>query len=53
MDIGYALGLGKPVYALEPIEDPDITHLLTCVISPDEVIVELCGNSKSDKHLRF
>ena len=47
MDIGYALGLGKPVYALEPIEDPDINHLLTCVVTPDEVIVELGGNSKN------
>ena len=47
MDIGYALGLGKPVYALEPIVDPDITHLLTCVATPDEVIVELGGNSKN------
>ncbi|CAH1546035.1 Nucleotide pyrophosphohydrolase [Vibrio rotiferianus] len=47
MDIGYALGLGKPVYALEPIEDPDITHLLTRVVMPDEVIAELSGNSKN------
>ncbi|EGR1226427.1 nucleotide pyrophosphohydrolase [Vibrio parahaemolyticus] len=47
MDIGYALGLGKPVYALEPIEDPDITHLLTRIVTPDEVIAELSGNSKN------
>ncbi|HAS6371128.1 TPA: nucleotide pyrophosphohydrolase [Vibrio vulnificus] len=46
MDIGYALGLGKPVYALEPISDPDITHLLKRVAKPDEIIVELGGNSK-------
>jgi len=38
MDIGYALGLGKPVYALEPIEDPEITHLLTRVVSPEQLI---------------
>ncbi|NIY94640.1 nucleotide pyrophosphohydrolase [Vibrio diazotrophicus] len=47
MDIGYALGLGKPVYALEPIADPDITHLLKRVVNPDEIIVELGGNSKN------
>ncbi|TOE59051.1 nucleotide pyrophosphohydrolase [Vibrio parahaemolyticus] len=47
MDIGYALGLGKPVYALEPIEDPGITHLLTRVVTPDDVIAELSGNSKN------
>lgn len=47
MDIGYALGLGKPVYALEPIDDPDITHLLTRVVTPDEFIAELSGNSKN------
>ena len=41
MDIGYALGLGKSVYALEVIEDPDITHLLTQVATPEKVIREL------------
>ena len=49
MDIGYALGLNKPVYALEPIEDPDITHLLTRVVTPGEVIAELSGNSKNEQ----
>ena len=49
MDIGYALGLSKPVYALEPIEDPDITHLLTRVVTPGEVIAELSGNSKNEQ----
>jgi hypothetical protein len=47
MDIGYALGIGKPVYALEPIQDPEITHLLACVFTPDEVIAELSRNSKN------
>ncbi|PNH89091.1 nucleotide pyrophosphohydrolase [Vibrio diazotrophicus] len=47
IDIGYALGLGKPVYALEPISDPDITHLLKRVVNLDEIIVELGGNSKN------
>lgn len=47
MDTGYALGIGKPVYALEPVEDPDITHLLTRVVTPDEVIAELSRNSKN------
>lgn len=47
MDIGYALGLGKPVHALEPIEDTDTTHLLTNVLSPEEVIAELSRNSKN------
>lgn len=41
MDIGYALGLGKPVYALEPISDPDITHLLDKIVTPDDIIAEL------------
>ncbi|MEF1291391.1 nucleotide pyrophosphohydrolase [Vibrio sp. M260118] len=41
MDIGYALGLGKPVYALEPIEDPEVTHLLTLVVSPEQLIRNL------------
>ncbi|MGC4120975.1 MAG: hypothetical protein QM765_41645 [Myxococcales bacterium] len=26
LDIGYALGLGKPVYASRPVEDPPIGH---------------------------
>ncbi|CAM3202243.1 nucleotide pyrophosphohydrolase [Vibrio diazotrophicus] len=47
MDIGYALGLGKPVYALEPIADPDITHLLKRVATSDELIAELGGISKN------
>ncbi|AIW13317.1 nucleotide pyrophosphohydrolase [Vibrio tubiashii ATCC 19109] len=38
MDIGYALGLSKMVYALEPITDPDITHLLDGVLSPSSLI---------------
>jgi hypothetical protein len=46
MDIGYALGLGKSVYALEAIQDPDITHLLTRVATPDEVISELLEDSQ-------
>ena len=44
MDIGFALGLGKPVYALESVKDPDITHLLTRVVAPDEVVAELGRN---------
>ncbi|MBT0027661.1 nucleotide pyrophosphohydrolase [Vibrio alginolyticus] len=52
MDIGYALGLGKSVYALEPIADPDITHLLKRVVTPDEVIVELGGNRKTNKQFK-
>ena len=47
MDIGFALGLDKPVYALEAIDDPDITHLLTRIAEPDEVVTELSGNSKN------
>ncbi|CCN49230.1 conserved hypothetical protein [Vibrio nigripulchritudo MADA3029] len=47
MDIGYALGLGKPVYALEAIDDPDITHLLTRVVAPDEIANELAENCKT------
>jgi len=41
LDIGYALGLGKPVYALEPISDPDISHLLTKILTPEMLIQEL------------
>ncbi|MCG9744677.1 nucleoside 2-deoxyribosyltransferase [Vibrio alginolyticus] len=52
IDIGYALGLGKPVYALEPIVDPEITHLLKRVVTPDEVIVELGGHSKTNKQFK-
>uniref|UniRef100_UPI000B273D4B nucleoside 2-deoxyribosyltransferase n=1 Tax=Vibrio sonorensis TaxID=1004316 RepID=UPI000B273D4B len=37
LDIGFALGLGKPVFALEPISDPDITHLLAGVTAPEEI----------------
>ncbi|WP_045419391.1 nucleotide pyrophosphohydrolase [Vibrio jasicida] len=38
MDIGYALGLEKTIYALEPIADPDITHLISGVISPNALV---------------
>ncbi|WCP68780.1 nucleotide pyrophosphohydrolase [Vibrio tubiashii] len=41
LDIGYALGLGKPVYALEPISDPDVSHLLTKILTPEMMLQEL------------
>lgn len=38
MDIGYALALEKPIYAIEPIKDPDITHFLMQVVSPEYMV---------------
>ncbi|MFB9217137.1 nucleotide pyrophosphohydrolase [Vibrio sinaloensis] len=45
MDIGYALGKEKTVYALEAIDDPDITHLIDGTLNPQQLI-SMLGESQ-------
>ncbi len=32
LDIGHAMGIGKVVYALESISDPEVTHLINKIL---------------------
>lgn len=34
IDIGYAFARGKPIYSMEPIEDPPLDDLVRAVLSP-------------------
>ena len=38
LDIGYALAKEKTIYALEPIDDPDITHLIDGVFNAEQLM---------------
>ena len=38
LDIGYALGLNRKIYAINKISDPPISNLIDGVISPRELI---------------
>ncbi|TKB49168.1 TIR domain-containing protein [Ferrimonas aestuarii] len=48
LDIGYALGVDKPIYALEPISDPDITHLI-CGVKSVNQLIDLIHSSASTR----
>lgn len=41
LDIGYALALEKQVYSLEPVVEPNVSHLIAGVVSPEGLIKTL------------
>ena len=38
VDIGYAYAKNKPIYAMNPVEDPPVADLMAGVLSPESLI---------------
>ena len=38
VDIGYAYGKNKPIYALHPVNDPPVMDLIDDILSPEALI---------------
>lgn len=47
VEIGVAYGLGKEIYALEPIRDPAVDILINEVLSPQELIQRIKQKTRS------
>lgn len=41
VDIGYAYAKGKPVFAMEAIEDEFLSHMITATVSPRDLLAWL------------
>lgn len=38
MEVGYACARGKPMYAIEPVDDEFLSSLVTAILKPDELV---------------